>query len=207
MLRWITRSCCVFALVLISSFVIAQAEFSAEIYDSQKAGKAGLTKLYFAKDKVRIEAQDSGRGQVAIIMNFATQTATVLMAQQHMYMETPVQSQAQRAGYSFFRAGDVENACEDWQKMTIHQTASCHRVGDESVNGRSTVKYESTNSKGETGHFWLDSKLRFPVKWEEKNNNGELRNLQEGSQSASLFEVPAGYTKMDLGGMMQPQPH
>jgi hypothetical protein len=41
------------------------------------------------------------------------------------------------------------------------------------------------------------------VKWQGKDSGGELRNIQEGSQPASLFEVPAGYTKMDMGGMMQ----
>jgi len=41
------------------------------------------------------------------------------------------------------------------------------------------------------------------VKWEGKNASWELRNIQEGSQPASLFEVPAGYTKFDMGSMMQ----
>jgi hypothetical protein len=50
---------------------------------------------------------------------------------------------------------------------------------------------------------WLDPKLRFPVKWQGKSSAGELRNIQEGTQSASLFEIPAGYTKMDIGHMMQ----
>jgi hypothetical protein len=30
-----------------------------------------------------------------------------------------------------------------------------------------------------------------------------LRNIQESGPSASLFEIPAGYTKMYLGGMMR----
>jgi len=30
-----------------------------------------------------------------------------------------------------------------------------------------------------------------------------MRNIQEGAQPASLFEIPAGYTKMDMGSMMQ----
>jgi hypothetical protein len=41
------------------------------------------------------------------------------------------------------------------------------------------------------------------VKWQGKNSDGELRNIQEGTQPAGLFEIPAGFTKMDLGGMMQ----
>ena len=41
------------------------------------------------------------------------------------------------------------------------------------------------------------------VKWQGHSSAGELRNIQEGTQSASLFEIPAGYTKMDIGHMMQ----
>jgi hypothetical protein len=204
MLRWIARFSC-FVLMFAASFGLAQSEFSAEIVDLQKPGTPTQAKIYFAKDKIRIESQDSGaRAGGAVIINFATQTSTVLMAQQHMYMEMPAQTQNQRMGYAaaFFHTGDVENACGDWRKMG-HNGSSCHKVGGETVNGRNTVKYEATNAGGDVGHFWLDPKLRFPVKWEGKNSGGELRNIQEGVQPASLFEIPAGYSKMDMGGMMQ----
>jgi hypothetical protein len=207
MLRWITRVSCFSALMLAASFAVAQAEFSAEIVDLQKQGTPTQAKIYFAKDKMRIEAQTASAHGSAVIINYATQTGDVVMAQQHMYMEMPMQAQSQRMGYAsaFFQAGDVENACGDWQRMG-HEGSSCHKVGSETVNGRSTVKYETTNASGDVSHFWLDPKLRFPVKWEGKSNSGELRNIQEGAQPASLFEIPAGFTKMDLGGMMQ-QPH
>jgi hypothetical protein len=193
--------------MLAASFAVAQAEFSAEIIDLQKSGTPTQAKIYFAKDKMRIESQTASAHGSAVIINYATQTGDVLMAQQHMYMEMPMQAQSQRMGYAsaFFQAGDVENACGDWQKMG-HEGSNCHQVGSETVNGRSTVKYETTNANGDISHFWLDPKLRFPVKWEGKSNSGELRNIQEGAQPASLFEIPAGFTKMDLGGMMQ-QPH
>jgi hypothetical protein len=208
MLRWTTRISCFFALMLAASFALAQAEFSAELVDLQKAGTPSQAKIYLGKDKIRVEPQNAGpRGGGAVIMNYATQTGTVLMPQQHMYMEMPAQAQSQRMSYSsaFFRAGDVENACGDWQKMG-HNGASCHKVGSETVNGRATVKYESTSANGDVSHFWLDPKLRFPVKAESKNSSWEFRNIQEGTQPASLFEIPAGFTKFDMGGMMQ-QPH
>ncbi len=148
---------------------LAQAEFSAEIVDLQKPGTPTQAKIYFAKDKMRIESQTASAHGSAVIINYATQTGVVLMAQQHMYMEMPMQAQSQRMGYAsaFFQAGDVENACGDWQKMG-HQGSSCHKVGNDTVNGRSTVKYETTNASGDVSHFWLDPKLRFPVKWEGK---------------------------------------
>jgi hypothetical protein len=197
--------------MLAASSVLAQTEFSGEIVDLQKPGTPSQAKMYFAKDKIRIESQNSGaHGGGAVIINLATQTTTVLMAQQHMYMETPAHAQggvsyggALNYAGAFFQAGDVENACGDWQKMGLNnQNSTCHKVGSETVNGRSTVKYEATNANGDVSHFWLDPKLRFPVKWQGKNSSGELRNIQEGTQPGSLFEIPAGFNKMDMGGMM-----
>ncbi len=203
--RLISRSACLSALILVASFALAQAEFSADIVDLQKQDRQTQAKIYFAKDKLRIESQEqrNPRGSGVFIMDLANQSSVVLMPQQHMYMQMPAQLMGQRGLYSFFRTGDVENACTDWQKMSPNQGGSCHKVGNETVNGRTTVKYEGTNSSGDPDQVWLDPKLRFPVKWQGKNHGGELRNIQEGGQPASLFEIPAGYTKMDLGGMMQ----
>jgi hypothetical protein len=204
MLRWMTRFSCLFVLMLAASFALAQAEFSADVVDLQKPGTPTQAKIYFTKDKMRIESQTASAHGGAVIINYATQTGDVLIPQQHMYMEMPMQAQTQRMGYAaaFFQTGDVENACSDWQKMG-HQSSTCRKVGSETVSGRSTVKYETTNASGDVSHFWLDPKLRFPVKWEGKNSSGELRNIQEGAQPASLFEIPGGFVKMDMGGMMQ----
>jgi hypothetical protein len=195
------RASCLIAVVLSAGFLMAQTEFSAEIVDLQKPGTPTTGKIYFAKGKMRIESQGSGpRAGGVVIINFATQMSTVLMTQRNMYMEKPIQGQSQS---QFFQAGDVQNACGDWQKIEHAETGSCHKVGNDTVNGRATIEYEGTRSNGEVNRFWLDPKLRFPVKWEGKNSGGELRNIQEGSQPDSLFEVPAGYTKLDIGAMMQ----
>jgi hypothetical protein len=207
MYRSITRSMCVIALLFVSSLTIAQTEFSADVVNNSRAGSPVEMKLYFGKDKMRFEAAEQQReGQGAGIVNLATQTTTVLLPQQRMYMELPAQTAEQRLMFNFFRTGDVENACGDWLKIVRNQGGTCHKVGHERVNGRDTVKYEGTNSKGDSGYFWIDPQLRFPVKWADNkgpNSGGELRNIKEGSQPASLFEIPAGYTKFDMGSMMQ----
>jgi outer membrane lipoprotein-sorting protein len=203
-IRFSARILYLIAFIFPCASLFAQTEFSAEIVDTQKSDTPTQAKVYFAKDKLRIESQEhNSRGQGVFIMNFATQTSDVLMTQQHMYMEMPAQVMNQRGLYSFFQTGDVENACSDWLKMERNAGGSCHKVGNETVNGRSAVKYAGTNSSGEPSSVWLDPKLRFPVKWQGKSSAGELRNIQEGTQSASLFEIPAGYTKMDIGHMMQ----
>jgi hypothetical protein len=208
MLRRMVRGFCFYILLVTASFAIAQADFSADIVDLRKPDAPATAKIYFTKDKMRAEPTSaSGHGAGAVIVNFATQTTIVLMAQMHAYMEMLAQGQSQRLGYTFFEADDVENACTYWQKSAHNQGGSCHKVGSESVSGRNTVKFETTNASGDVNHFWLDSKLRFPVKWDGKNNSGELRNIQEGAQPASLFEVPAGFTKMQMPGGMQMPPH
>jgi hypothetical protein len=204
MLRWTARVFCVLALVLSAGFVLAQTEFSAEVFDSHKQGTTSQSKIYFSKDKIRFDSVDrDAKNAGAFIMNLSNQSMTILMPQQRMYMEMPADAQEQRQMFSFFKTSDAENACGDWLKLATNKGGSCHKSGNETVNGRSTVKYEGTNSKGEASQVWLDPKLRFPVKWQGTSGGGELRNIQEGTQPASLFAIPAGYTKMDMGGMMQ----
>jgi hypothetical protein len=192
------------AVFLSSASALAQAEFSAVIVDTKGDPNA---KIYFAKDKIRVEPAQiyprSGGG--VFIMNLATQTSIVLMDQQHLYREMPSQmaQQQQGVGYILFSTNDVEAACPDWSKNVNNKGGTCDKAGNDTVNGRSTVKYQTTNAKGDTGYFWIDSELRFPVRWQGKNGTWELRNIQEGSQPASLFEVPPGYTWR--GGTLWPR--
>lgn len=204
MTRLIAKGSCVLALLFTASFGIAQAEFSADIFDNNHPDNAA--KIYFAKDKIRFESGRKNAQGGAFIMNMSTHTSLVLMDQQHMYMEMPEEMVNQRKAYDFFRVHDVENACSDWLAQERNKGGSCHKVGTETVNGRSTVKYEGTNAEGKSGAVWIDPKLQFPVKWQDKGGSGgELRNIQEASQPSSLFEVPAGYTKFDMGNMKRPQ--
>jgi hypothetical protein len=203
MLRSLVRWSLCLGLILAGICAFAQSEFSAEMYDLQK-GDASQAKMYFGKDKMRFEStRKDARGGGAVIVNLSTQTTTVLMDAQHMYMEVPQQMAAQRNPYAtnFFHTGDAEAACSDWAQHYRTDGSSCHKVGSDTVNGRSCVKYEATNKSGDVTTFWIDPKLRFPIKGKDKSSSWELRNIQEGAQPASLFEVPAGYTKFDMGNM------
>lgn len=207
MLRLMIRVWCLTSLLALAGVALAQTEFSADIVQNIKSERSD-GKIYVGNGKMRFESADKGdpRKGGVFIMDLSTLVYDVLIPQQHMYMEMTAETMENRGMYGFFRSGDVENACADWLKLKRNQGGTCHKVGDETVNGRSAVKYEGTNTRGDKNTVWLDSKLRFPVKWEDSTKGGEMRNIQEGSQPASLFAVPAGYTKMDLGSMMkQPQ--
>jgi hypothetical protein len=202
MMRLITKALCL--LVLFSAaFALAQSDFSAEVFDTQKSDNASQGKMYVSKDKIRVESMKKEARGGAVVMNLTTGTAMVVMDQQHMYMDLPLQMANTRVAYTFFRAGDVEDACASWANAAKNKNGSCHKVGSDTVNGRSAIKYEGVNANGESSTFWIDPKIQFPVKWQTKNSGGELRNIQEGAQPASLFDIPAGYTKLDMGAMMQ----
>jgi hypothetical protein len=107
-----------------------------------------------------------------------------------------------------WRVSDVNDACSQWKKVveqlkTKKKFGTCTRIGGDSVNGRDAIKYQASSTDGETSFAWIDTKLRCVVKWETSGKGVEMRNIREGAQPASLFEIPANYTKFDMGSMRQ----
>ena len=210
MIRFTARILCFALGLLAASALFAQTEFSADVVNNDKRGTEHATKIYFGKDKIRFDGMGHGgrMGNGAVIMDLNAQTWTILMPEQKMYMEMPPHSAESKEMFTYFHSGDAENACPDWLKLDRNHGGTCHKVGSENVNGRSTVHYAGTDSEGKPHEVWLDSKLRFPVKWSGKDEEGgEMQNIKEGPQPASLFEIPSGYTKMDMSGMMQQRKH
>lgn len=192
-------------LLLASAVLFAQSDFSADIVNTGKNALNNATTIHVTKDKMRMEPKQGQMG--VVIVNFASATTDVLMPQRNMYMEMP-QGQGMQRGFTFFRPSDVDNACGSWQKMANKPGGSCRKVGSATVNGRDTTEYEGTSTDGVVSHVWIDPKIVFPIKWDNnKGDSGELQNIQVGAQAASLFEIPAGYQKMDMGGMMPQMPH
>jgi hypothetical protein len=183
-------------------------EFSADVVN-QHPDNAGMKKVYVTKNKVRFEVQGANpaMGPAAVVFDDAQHKYVVIMTERHMYMDAPI-TMVRPLMQHFWRVDDVNDACPEWKKTaeetgTIKNWGSCTKVGSDTVNGRSAVKYEGVSSQGGKSHYWLDTKLRCVVKTDEGSGGFELRNIQEGSQPGSLFEIPAGYTKFDMGGMMQ----
>lgn len=183
-------------------------EFSADVHDMKRENK-GISKLYAGKDKVRFEGQSQGEamGPTVVIIDEAQNKNIVLMPQRHSYIEAPPMM-VKPLITQFWRVDDVNDACPQWKKTaeqagTYKNWGSCTKVGSDSLNGRSTVKYEGVSAKGEKSFVWVDTKLHCVVKMDGTDGGMELRNIQEGSQPASLFEIPAGYTKFDMGSAMK----
>lgn len=174
-------------------------QFSADMKMSGR-GEGMTGKMYFGGQKTRMD-MNSPRGEMIMINDIPKKTAYMLMPQQRMYMEMNTAMQAMGRGRGprmpDAKPFDPANPCPEGDV--------CKKVGTETVNGRSCDKWEFTSKTNpkESHTVWIDQKLHFPIK--NVGSEGEvweLQNLQEGSQAASLFEIPSGYTKMDMGGMM-----
>jgi Domain of unknown function (DUF4412) len=181
---------------------IAQEDFSGDWVDTTQHNR-NQAKIAATKEKLRIEPQ--GGEKSVIIVNLSTHTSYGLMPERKMYMEIPQGQTPSMWQWSrqLFRPSDVNDVCSEWLKLPVNRGGTCKNLGSETVNGRSTIKFEGTNSEGEKGYAWMDKKISFPIKWQEKNNTWELQNIKEGSQPANLFEIPAGYQKFQMPAGMQ----
>jgi hypothetical protein len=169
-----------------------RVDYSAESYLETAEGVM-KGRLYSTPGKERREYVESGE-QMTMIMRNDKKAVWMMMPADKAYMEMKFPKEGRRDNLSGYK---------------IEQTT----VGPETVNGIKTTKSKiiMTGPRGEKlGGFWWASKEGIIVKIDaiavEKGSKSrfklELKDLKVGRQDPALFEVPAGYAKMDMGGMM-----
>jgi outer membrane lipoprotein-sorting protein len=178
------------ALVAFASGLASAAEFSADmVHKFGEMTKEG--KIYVKGKKMRMEGAAAGHG--ITIMNEDTGVAWVLQPGQKTYLE--MKRGAQMAG----------PAQSDEQELA--KIADKKFLGTETVNGYQCEKYLYTYHDKSLGTLtqWYSKKLGCPIKMVQSSSRGqssfEYRNIKEGGVTDSLFQVPAGYTKMEMPAM------
>ena len=171
-------------------------QFSADMKTTGQDGHTGAGKMYWGSGRIRFDMNAQSH-DVSMINDSAKKTTYMIMHQQRMYMEMGANNpMGPRVRMPDIKPYDPDNPCANEEGYT------CKKVGAETVNGRSCDKWEFTGSQGKRT-AWIDQRLHFPIRIVSPDGTTtDVTNVKEGSQPASLFEVPAGYTKMDLGGMM-----
>jgi len=145
------------------------------------------TRIHYQPGMVRDE-MDMGGQQMVTIRRFDLNKLWMIMGQ-GMYMER-----------------DPE---EGGDQAPDYQLVSREVVGREIVNGMETTKYKSVykNKDGKFGGFtWFtDDNIAVKgfmiseTKGAKERMTFEITKLERGPQDASLFEIPAGYQKFDMG--------
>lgn len=159
-------------------------------------GMAGVGKLFFAGDKVRMEMSAMGH-QSVIITDMPHKLAYVVMPEQHMYMQMSMEAQGAHKGPDWHMY-NAANPCANIPNTT------CQKIGTETVNGRMCTKWKfAGHDAGTNRTVWIDQ-TGMPIKTVADDGTAvEITDIKPGPQSPSLFEVPAGYQKLDMGNMMK----
>jgi len=146
------------------------------------------TKIYYTPGKLRDEMSMGGQ-EMVMIRRFDLNKLWMIMGQ-GMYMEI-----------------DPEGGSEQAPQYTLIEREV---IGPETVNGIPTTKYKSVyeTKDGKFGGFtWFTDDniavkafMIHETKGEKQRLKFEITELRRGSQSDSMFEIPAGYQQFNLGG-------
>ncbi|MDF0643191.1 MAG: hypothetical protein P0111_04120 [Nitrospira sp.] len=171
-----------------------QAEYSADETIQNEEGTI-RQRVYVTPTKERKELL-TGAGEGAVqIFRYDTRVMWQVMPSEKMYME-----------HSISGGRGQGNDPSQW---TYEDTA----MGEETLSGVRVTKYKtiatSTDGKKYGGFSWRTSEgisikqdLLYKEGKETKRMFTELTNVQIGRQDPKLFEIPEGFTKFDMGGMM-----
>lgn len=137
------------------------------------AGTTSSSKMFVDGDKIRTE-MDTGGMQMVSIVRPDKKVCYSLMPAQKMVMETALPDAP---------APTAESGPEPkWEK-----------VGAATVNGIACTEYKVTTG-ADVAQYFLDGNNHL-VRLATKDMTMDYKNFTAGAQDASLFEVPAGYSK------------
>lgn len=163
-------------------------EFSADTILTYEGGRETKGKIYFKPDKYRMDMKV--QEEMIMITRVDKKVIWNIMPAQKMYMEMP---------FNLKNKPKVEEKFEGEIDRKL--------VGNETIDGHPAKKYLITYKSGNEKHQvyqWFATDINFPVKTSAIDGSWsqEYKNIKIGSQPDSLFEVPAGYKKIQMPGGM-----
>jgi hypothetical protein len=177
-------------------------EFSADVVtiNLKDQSEHSIGKLYVGNYRQRKEmsvpdkraVQEYGQKVIQII-NPQRQAMWQIFPEKHKYWEWTGKIPMEQPPLP----GDSRHFCAQGKARGV----SCTKLATEKVGNRQADKWElaiSRNGKNIKSLVWIDPKLGMPIREEVPGVGAmELRNIEEGAQPDSLFEIPAGFQKVD----------
>lgn len=147
-------------------------------------------KIYAGEHALRMDMEARPGLKTTNIIRYDKKVIWVLIPNQHMYMEMPLSHEA----------GMMAMLRDRETHYTIHD------LGAERVGAYDCEKYSvhwNRQGRESDGLLWIGKSGEakgFIVRMEDERNGAtsEYRNIQPGEPPASVFEVPAGYQKMQM---------
>jgi len=185
--RWFLDVIVAFALSVLSAPALA-VEFKADMIH-HITGESKSGPIFVKGALYRMEQKEEGQ-QIIVIVNQDTGVIRVLIPERKQYIEFPANDPSALMNDPFQSVKYmVSPACGAASKL----------VGTETVNGYVCDKYVISMQDTDVITEWVSQKLKFPIKivnHTAQDTFTEFRNIKEGSIVDTLFQLPAGYTKM-----------
>lgn len=154
---------------------------------STKAGRTNQSwKFFWSGPKGRLETD-----RTILLVDLEKEKALMLNPEKSVYAELPPGSAKHVELY--------ENPCKDDKELKQTPHMICKKLGKQQVNGRETIKWTASHSQFPDQPlltYYLDQKFGFVVRKERDDIVEEIKNFKEGSQAASLFNVPEKFSKV-----------
>jgi len=175
---------------LLFSGTASALEFSADTITTYNGKSKTAGKIYYKADRFRMDMESPQK--LSMITRMDKKVVWNVMHKEKTYMEMPFDLKNKPMVEEKFE-GEIERK----------------HVGNETIDRHPTKKYMITYRLGDKKHQvyqWLATDINFPIKTSAVDGSWaqEFKNIKFGSQSNSLFEVPAGYQKFQFqipGGM------
>lgn len=185
------KNCAIIVLFFLRSIPVF-AQFNADMVTTD-GDKTHTGKFYVENPYYRMDMEESGQ-KMFVVVNHETKVTRVFMPAQKMYME--------------MKSDDMQSTSNDvFQSLEAQKKKyETKLVGEETINGFVCKKYQVIMDGSPVSTYWQSTEIEYPIKvvsGEDQNMVMELKNIEKGDVDDSLFKVPAGFTKMDMPGMMQ----
>ena len=169
-----------------------EVEFSADVIEiySKDPSKNFKGTMYVGNDIIRKDFFYDNL-QAVMILDLVKQTATMLMPYAKTYIMMTKKDMEALFGHVI---GHLPNALSNGP-CAGRSDLICREIGQEKLDDRDTEKWEV---KSQTGivYQWVDHRLRVTIREEFPDHIYELRNIKEGHQPDNLFQIPAGYKRI-----------
>jgi len=169
--------------VLLFSGVAFALEFSADTITTMKGMKT-KGKMYFKPDKFRVDMEVPM--QMIMITRIDKKVVWSIIPEEKIYMEMP---------FDLKKKPMVDEKIDGEVERKY--------LGDETIDGHPTKKYLVTfkvNGQTEQIYQWWATDIKLAIKSAAVDGSWvhEFKNVKTGPQPENLFELPAGYKKMEM---------
>jgi hypothetical protein len=193
MKRAVSYAVAIFALcfVAVSAFGVDPAAFRNYSADTETTTAQGsfTSKMFYKDGKMRIESNTGGNKSINI-MRPDRKVMWMIMVDSKTYLELPLDMSKQ----------DIQSKLHDPNIKTDKEF-----IASEVVDKHPAKKYHLTittdGKKEKSGYIWEATDLNnFPVKYqsEDRKMTTVWKNIKMGGVADSVFDIPAGYKKMDM---------